>query len=341
MNSTCLCLVACFLHMTCFAQTKSTDTVYDIPGWSLPTIPTIGVKPKVAGKATFFVKLDEKGNIVRVHVLQTTLNSVVLEAYRKALLSIRLQPKSGTIGSLSTGTITFTVEPDLEKDRGTPINSTAGVSYDSSKWSVVSRPLIYDESDETGMVDFRIKVDAEGRVADIRILRTTLSPSVTHVYQKAVQQTLFRYEGDFPTPTLITTISYKVSDVYTDGSGNSSTKQEQKDNSRRNTVSSPIIRQPEYVGGMRALAEFISTNLRYPAAGYRVGLSGRVFVRFTINTDGSLTDVDIIKGLGYGADEETVRLIKSMPKWRPGAQDGKPISVKYDLPINFEYPPRD
>lgn len=97
-----------------------------------------------------------------------------------------------------------------------------------------------------------------------------------------------------------------------------------------------VEQQPEFAGGMSALNQYLSKNIRYPAAAQRANVSGRVFVSFVVNTDGSIQDVAVLKGLGFGTDEEAVRVVKSMPKWKPGKQSGRPVRVKYNLPINFQ-----
>ena len=99
-----------------------------------------------------------------------------------------------------------------------------------------------------------------------------------------------------------------------------------------------VEKNPEFPGGMAALGEFLVTNIQYPPAASRAHVSGRVFISFVINTDGSLQDITILKGIGFGADEEAVRVMKAMPRWKPGTQDGKPVRVKYNLPINFQMP---
>ena len=96
-----------------------------------------------------------------------------------------------------------------------------------------------------------------------------------------------------------------------------------------------VEQQPEFPGGMSALGQFLGKNIRYPAAAQRANVSGRVFVSFVVNTDGSIQDVQTLKGLGFGTDEEAVRVVKSMPKWRSGKQSGRPVRVKFNLPINF------
>lgn len=96
-----------------------------------------------------------------------------------------------------------------------------------------------------------------------------------------------------------------------------------------------LDQQPEFPGGMAGLSRYLSGSIKYPAAAQRANVSGRVFVSFIVTKTGEVTDVDLLKGIGFGADEEAQRVISQMPRWIPGKQDGKAVNVKYNLPINF------
>ncbi|WP_461066246.1 energy transducer TonB [Spirosoma horti] len=96
-----------------------------------------------------------------------------------------------------------------------------------------------------------------------------------------------------------------------------------------------VEQQPEYPGGLDALRTFLGKNLNYPRSAASAGVSGRVYVSFVVNTDGSLTDIQVLKGIGFGCDEEAVRVMQKMPHWRPGKQAGRAVRVKYNLPISF------
>lgn len=93
--------------------------------------------------------------------------------------------------------------------------------------------------------------------------------------------------------------------------------------------------QPEYPGGMNAFYKYIGTNMRYPAQARRMGVEGRVFVQFVVEKDGSLSEIQVIKGIGYGCDEEALRVIKQSKKWTPGKQRGRAVKVRMILPIMF------
>lgn len=94
--------------------------------------------------------------------------------------------------------------------------------------------------------------------------------------------------------------------------------------------------QPEPQGGMAAFYEYVGKNLKYPSQARRMGVEGKVFVQFVVDKDGSINDVQAIKGIGAGCDEEAVRVIKAAAKWKPGKQRGRPVKVRMVLPITFK-----
>lgn len=94
-------------------------------------------------------------------------------------------------------------------------------------------------------------------------------------------------------------------------------------------------RPPEYPGGPQAIYRFIESNLKIPIQAKKAGVSGKVFVTFIVEETGEITNISIIKGLGFGCDEEAVRIVKAMPCWKPGRVYDKPNKTKYVLPISF------
>ena len=93
---------------------------------------------------------------------------------------------------------------------------------------------------------------------------------------------------------------------------------------------------PEFVGGMEALSQYIADNIRYPEQAKRDNTQGKVLVRFTIQADGSVADAEVLRGIGSGCDEEALRVVNAMPKWKPGHVNGNPVRVQYTLPITFK-----
>ncbi len=96
-----------------------------------------------------------------------------------------------------------------------------------------------------------------------------------------------------------------------------------------------VEQQPEFPGGLAALGGFVQKNLKYPQQAIQASMSGRVYVSFVVNTDGSLTDVQVVKGIGFGCDEEAMRVIRAMPRWKPGKQAGRAVRVRFNLPVAF------
>ena len=102
------------------------------------------------------------------------------------------------------------------------------------------------------------------------------------------------------------------------------------------TVYQIVEQMPQYTGGEQAMMKYVAENIKYPQAAKDKNISGRVFVGFVIEKDGSVSNVKVVRGIGGGCDEEAARVIKEMPKWKPGMQKGKPVRVNYMMPIFFK-----
>lgn len=98
-----------------------------------------------------------------------------------------------------------------------------------------------------------------------------------------------------------------------------------------------VEEMPQFPGGQTAMFKFISDNLMYPAIAQANGIQGRVICQFIVNTDGSISGIEVVRSSGDPSlNKEAVRLIRSMPNWTPGKQRGKPVRVRYTIPINFK-----
>ena len=93
---------------------------------------------------------------------------------------------------------------------------------------------------------------------------------------------------------------------------------------------------PEFPGGDQAMMDFVAKNVVYPQEARDKEISGRVMVSFIVEKDGSITDAKVVKGIGGGCDEEAVRVVNAMPKWKPGKQKGKPVRVSFMMPFTFK-----
>jgi hypothetical protein len=90
--------------------------------------------------------------------------------------------------------------------------------------------------------------------------------------------------------------------------------------------------KPDFLGGMAKFYKFVGNNFRTPE---EEGLSGKVYVTFVVEKDGSLTDIKVVRDIGFGTGKEAIRVLKSCPKWTPGEKNGKKVRVLYSIPITI------
>ncbi len=109
-------------------------------------------------------------------------------------------------------------------------------------------------------------------------------------------------------------------------------KQQQLEN---DTIYSVVENMPEFPGGKKAFFKYLSDNIKYPAQAKKKGIQGRVFINFTVEKDGTISDINVLRGIGGGCDKEAVRVVKTMPRWIPGKQYGKAVRVNFNLPVKF------
>jgi len=116
-----------------------------------------------------------------------------------------------------------------------------------------------------------------------------------------------------------------------------------KEGDDENTVHSFVSMEnpPTYPDGMDKFYAFLGSNMKYPAEALKLNISGKVFVSFIVEKDGSLNDIKVDRSLGYGTDEEAIRVLKLSRKWNPGLKNGKTVRVKYNLPIAFTLNQKD
>ena len=96
-----------------------------------------------------------------------------------------------------------------------------------------------------------------------------------------------------------------------------------------------VENQPEFPGGMAELMKYLQKNIKYPTVCQEQGIQGRVIVQFVVNSDGSIVDPQVVKPVNPYLDKEALRVVSSMPNWKPGRQRGKAVSCKYTVPVSF------
>lgn len=92
---------------------------------------------------------------------------------------------------------------------------------------------------------------------------------------------------------------------------------------------------PQYPGGIPQMMKFIVSNIKYPKDAIKKGMQGAVVVQFVVEPDGSVSNVHVVRSVFPSLDTEAVRMVKAMPKWSPGMQNGKPVRVRFNVPIRF------
>ena len=97
-----------------------------------------------------------------------------------------------------------------------------------------------------------------------------------------------------------------------------------------------VQEQPSFPGGMERMYEYMGRTQKYPDAEYEAGIQGKVTVQFTVDKDGSIREVKLLRGVSEGLDQEALRIVRSMPKWIPGKLDGRPVKCRFNLPITFK-----
>ncbi len=132
----------------------------------------------------------------------------------------------------------------------------------------------------------------------------------------------------------------RISTIKDDSYGDSSiavesapTIQEEDSNTIYNSAGIEV--KPEFPGGNDKFVTFFSKNFQYSDEMKEAELKGRIFISFIVEQDGSITNIKIIRGLGFGTDVEALRIIKRMPKWNPGEQNGKKVRCSYTVPITI------
>lgn len=111
--------------------------------------------------------------------------------------------------------------------------------------------------------------------------------------------------------------------------------QEEEEEEAAQQIFTVVEKQPEYPGGTAELFKYLSKAIKYPVIAQENGIQGRVVCSFVVNRDGSIVDIQVMRGVDPSLDKEAVRVISEMPKWKPGEQRGKPVRVRFILPVQF------
>lgn len=110
---------------------------------------------------------------------------------------------------------------------------------------------------------------------------------------------------------------------------------EEEDEVEEEEIFQVVEDDPEFPGGLEALSKYLGENIKYPQLAKENNITGRVFVTFVVEKDGSVANVKVLRDIGGGCGAEAVRVVKAMPKWKPGKQRGKAVRTQFNLPVSF------
>lgn len=110
---------------------------------------------------------------------------------------------------------------------------------------------------------------------------------------------------------------------------------EEEEDETETPIFTVVENEPEFPGGMEALYKYLAQNIKYPQLARENNITGKVYVTFVVEKDGSIANPKVLRDIGGGCGAEAIRVVKAMPKWNPGKQRGKAVRVQFNLPVNF------
>lgn len=110
---------------------------------------------------------------------------------------------------------------------------------------------------------------------------------------------------------------------------------EEEEDETETQIFTVVENEPEFPGGMEALYKYLAQNIKYPQLARENNITGKVYVTFVVEKDGSIANPKVLRDIGGGCGAEAIRVVKAMPKWNPGKQRGKAVRVQFNLPVNF------
>ena len=173
-------------------------------------------------------------------------------------------------------------------------------------------------------------IDEHGNVTDIQFEREPQDPAVTKELLRCLG--LLKYK-----PAIYKGVTVKCKwGFWYDGNKSLLTGESKEENSDvEDKIFDSVEEMPSFPGGVGALNNWLDNNIQYPKQAKDTGVQGRVIIKFIIEKDGSISNAKVSRSLDTDLDNEALRLVKSMPKWNPGKQNGTEARVRYSVPVNF------
>ena len=224
------------------------------------------------------------------------------------------------------------IQLDNTKDESNITSNTEVLKVQSSS------PLKFGNSDGSGKQPLIIK---DGVIVDGKNVNNIPPETIESIQVLKGEQATKIYGNKGRNGVMLITSKKETSttqngtiDVQVNGYAN-----DQKANSKNESnVYTFVEEMPSFPGGIEALNAFINANLKYPSIALEKGIQGRVYVSFVVGKDGEIKNVKVSRNVDSSVDQEAMRIVKSMPNWKPGKQNGEMVEVAYTIPINFTFP---
>ena len=263
-------------------------------------------------------------------------NFVPRSMHKNFIGQLSVMAMNGPQPSPKTG---MSTEPAMSNPQNDALNQFPGGIKAWSEYisKNLKYPAVARENKIEGRVILSFVVDVDGGIQDIKVLKGIGGGADEEAVRVVAQSPKWRTvvkNGD-PAKTAYTLpISFNL---------NSNTQNTSQNNVLIPTRSSnddvkdftEVAVLPEFTDGLAGWSKYLTANLKYPELARKENITGRVIMSFIVEKDGSLSEIKVLRGIGGGADEESVRVLKISPKWRPGLLEGRPVRVAYTMPIFF------
>ncbi|RFZ81764.1 TonB family protein [Mucilaginibacter terrenus] len=203
---------------------------------------------------------------------------------------------------------------------------------------VVKYPKKARELNIQGRVILSFIVEKDGSLTDVKVVRGVgygTDEEAVKALKNSPKWTPGTQNGKKVRVQYAVPISFSLAEEKTPVKTSATVDEIKIDPAPDNEVFTAVEEQPTFPGGQAALFNYIRSNIHYPAEARKNNIQGRVITSFVVGKDGKIFNAKVLRGIGYGADEEAVRLINAMPRWRPGIQNGRTVQVQYTIPILF------
>ena len=199
----------------------------------------------------------------------------------------------------------------------------------------IKYPTIAQEKGVQGRVICNFVVEKDGSISDIQVVRgvdPSLDKEAVRVIEAMPKWTSGKQNGE------VVRVRFTLPVIFRLAKGSPSPPPPipaSVKESKSNETFDVVDKQPEYAGGQSVMMKFLSDNIKYPVSAQENGVQGRVICNFVVEKDGSITDVNVVKGVNDDLDKESLRVIKLMPKWKPGIHKGEIVRTRFTLPVVY------